>query len=123
MTVEISNYVFFILQIDLTGEDVTLLAKTIAKFPPNAVEAFCNVISAQFPSPPPQPSKWWRYLQMTIMTWMNKQDEDPQGESTTIILARELIKLHDDFKDDPNSNKIKFKMLARRLDLRSKIKI
>lgn len=100
-----------------------MLATTIAKFPLNAIEAFCEVISAQFPSPPPHRSKWWRDLLMAIMEWMKKQDEYPPEESTTTTMARKLIKLHGNFKDDLESDKIKFKMLARRLDLRSKISI
>ena len=100
-----------------------MLATTIATFPLNAIVAFCNIISAQFPSPPPHHSKWWCHLQMAIMTWMTKQDEGSEGESTTITMARRLIELHDKFKNDPHSAKIKFKMLARRLDLRSKINI
>ena len=92
-----------------------MLTTEIAKFPDTAIKAFVDTLQASV-----QPMSLPKITLINMITkWMVHHSNEP---FTKKIMAKVLIKLDDQFKGKPESDKINFKLLARRLDLQSKSK-
>ena len=92
-----------------------MLATEIVKFPDTAVKAFVDTLQASV-----QPLFLPNVTLMSIMTkWVMHHSNEP---FTKKIMAKVLIELDDQFKGKPESDKINFRLLARRLDFQSKSK-
>lgn len=94
-----------------------MLATQIAEYPEDAFIAF--KLELQCTLEPPKDILKWCVLTSAITNWMIGCSHK---ESTKKVMAKILIKLHDNFKNRLDRNKIRFKELARRLDLQSKAK-
>lgn len=102
--------------LDLSAEDVKMLATQIATYPEDAVQCFKQELDCTTGAPPKDTLKWC-VLSNAITQWMI---HSPHKESTKKKMAKILVKLHEKFKNTTDSDKIRFKELARRLDLQSK---
>lgn len=92
-----------------------MLATEIATFSDTAVKAFVDTLQASVqPLPLPKIT-----LMNMITKWVVQHSDEP---FTKKIMAKVLIQLDDQFKGKPESDKINFKLLARRLDFQSKSK-
>ena len=102
--------------LDLSDEDVKMLATQIATYPEDAVQHFKQELDYT-KEPKPKDTLKWCVLSNAITHWMI---HSPHKESTKKKMAKILVKLHEKFKTTPDRDKIRFKELARRLDLQSK---
>ena len=102
--------------LDLSAKDIKMLATQIATYPEDAVQHFKQELDCTT-EPPPKDTLKWCVLSNAITHWMIHSHHK---ESTKKKMAKILVKLHEKFKKSPDSDKIRFKELARRLDLQSK---
>ena len=111
------------INIDLTPDDILMLAKEISTYTDEAIIAIKKKLDCPIhPLPLPEDKadvKLCLFLIIAITRWVM---EHPHKESTKTIMARKLVELHDEFKTRPDRNdrKIGFKELARKLDMQSK---
>lgn len=94
-----------------------MLATQIAEYPEDAFIAF--KLELQCTLEPRKDTLKWCVLTNAITTWMIGCTHK---ESTKKVMAKILIKMHQKFKNRHDHNIIRFKELARRLDLQSKTK-
>ena len=92
-----------------------MLATQIATYPEDAVQHFKTELDCT--TEPPKDTLKWCVLSNAITNWMIHH---PHKESTKKKMAKILVKLHAKFENTPDSDKIKFNELARRLDIQSK---
>ena len=102
--------------LDLSAEDVKMLATQIATYPENVVQCFQQELRYTT-EPPPKDTLQWCVVSNAITTWMIHH---PHKESTKKKMAKILVKMHAKFENTLDSDKIKFNELARRLDIQSK---
>ena len=102
--------------LDLSAEDIKMLATQIATYPEDAVQHFKQELHFTTELAPKHTLKWC-VLSNAITHWMIHY---PHKESTKKKMAKILVKLHEKFKNTPDHDKIRFKELARRLNLQSK---
>ena len=94
-----------------------MLATQIAEYPEDAFRAFKLELNCTLE--PLKDTLKWCVLTSAISTWMI---DCTHKESTKKVMAKILIKMHEKFKNRSDRNIIRFKELARRLDLQSKTK-
>ena len=109
--------------LDISDADIETLSKEIAGYPMIALDAFASELRVQFQhhrfnSTPD--AKKWTVVRDAICHWQN------QITSTSLKteLAKKLMKLHNVFEkqelEQKKNPRIKFNVLARRLDIQGK---
>ena len=113
------------ISLDISDADIETLSKEIADYPIIALDAFASELRVQFQqdfNDTPDARKW-TVVHDAICRWQ-KQEHQLTSTALKTDLAKKLMKLHNAFEkqelEQKKNPRIKFNVLARRLDIQGK---